>query len=238
MLMKYIADRLIKCRRRNCKNDWNAIRFFPGHSWFALVADRRSDERAVITLFFERYAPTRAKRCARSLKRDTSFTVAFSVYYILHCVILDEKPIGDSSVAKSTITGPRIATNKSRYCNRCKARLAFSSLRESSSWLPAVIQLLVRKHSQDARRQRAIALKSLAVGFVVRENVFRCLLFSFFLFLPLTSPNVFSIGLYQREKRPMVSQFAASLSRSPRVDHTSFVSHSKAKKGGGGNNRK
>lgn len=56
-------------------------------------------------------------------------------------------------------------------------RFAFSSLRESSSWLPTVIQLLVRKHSRDARRQRAIALKSLAVGFVVRENVFRYFLF-------------------------------------------------------------
>lgn len=59
-------------------------------------------------------------------------------------------------------------------------RLAFSSLRESSCWLPAVIQLLVRKHSQDARRQRAIALKSLVVvGFVVRENAV-----SFFFSLP------------------------------------------------------
>lgn len=66
-----------------------------------------------------------------------------------------------------------------------------------------MIQLLVRKHSQDARRQRAIALKSLAVGFVVRENVFRY--FRFFLFLSLSLflfpllPNVFSIGFYPRK---------------------------------------
>lgn len=120
------------------------------------------------------------------------FQIIISPISPLCRIIRDGKPIGRSNVAKSTITGPRIATNKSCYGNHCRTsmRLAFSSLRESSCWLPAVIQLLVRKHSQDARRQRAIVLKSLADGFVVRENVFRYLLFS-----PLFSPNVFSIWL-------------------------------------------
>lgn len=101
-------------------------------------------------------------------------------------------------------------------------RLAFSSLRESSCWLPAVIQLLVRKHSQDARRQRAIALKSLAVGFVVRENAFRYLPFFRFPF----AECIFDRALTAK-KRPMESQFAVLLSRSLRADHTSFMANDK-----------
>lgn len=131
-----------------------------------------------ITLFFDWYASTRTKRDV--LKNDILFIATFSLNYYTSCrVIRDEKPIDEGNVAKSTITEPRIAMDKSRYGKslQCAMRLAFSSLRKSSSWLATVIQLLVRKHSQDTGRQRAIALKSLAVGFVVRENVFRCLLF-------------------------------------------------------------
>jgi len=56
--------------------------------------------------------------------------------------------------------------------------------------LPAVIQLLVRKHSRDTRAaQRAIALKSFAaVAFVARENVFRYVLLSSF-FIPAPNPS-------------------------------------------------
>lgn len=134
-----------------------------------------------------------------------------------------------SNVAKSTITGPRIATDKSRYGNHCRTpmRLAFSSLRESSCWLPAVIQLLVRKHSQDARHQRAIALKSLVVGFVVRENA------ASFFFLRSFCRMYFRSG-FSCEKRPMESQFAVLLSRSPGADHTSFMANEKREE----NNRK
>lgn len=90
----------------------------------------------------------------RTQKQYFIFRYIFRLLYpFSRYIIRDEKPIGQSNIAKSTITGPRIATDKSCYGNHCRAsmRLAFSSLRESSCWLPAVIQLLVRKHSQDAR---------------------------------------------------------------------------------------
>lgn len=56
-----------------------------------------------------------------SQKQYFIFHYIFRLLYPTCCVIRDEKPIDEGNVAKSTITGPRIATDKSRYGNRCRA---------------------------------------------------------------------------------------------------------------------